>query len=189
MEEVEVKFLDIDPDSLIKKLEELGAQRIFERLYKRRVFDYPDWRLDKKYSWLRLRDEGDQITLAFKKRVKPGQKGENDQSMQENEVIVSDFEKTTDILLNIGLTEKSYQENKRIRYILNDIELDIDFWPQIPPYLEIEAESWEKIEEAIKFLELNSEDKKIFSTTQVYENYKIDLNDYQKVTFQEMILK
>ena len=109
--------------------------------------------------------------------------------MQENEVIVSDFEKTTDILLNIGLTEKSYQENKRIRYILNDIELDIDFWPQIPPYLEIEAESWEKIEEAIKFLELNSEDKKIFSTTQVYENYKIDLNDYQKVTFQEMILK
>lgn len=189
MEEIEVKFLDIDSDSLIKKLEKSGAKKIFEKLYKRRVFDYPDWRLDKNHSWLRLRDEGDQITLAFKKRVKPGQKGENDQSMQESEITVSDFEQTTDILLNIGLIEKSYQENKRIRYILNDIEFDIDSWPQIPTYLEIEAESWEKIEEAIKSLGLNSEDKKIFSTTQVYENYKMNLNDYQKVTFQEMVLK
>lgn len=188
-EEIEIKFLDINSDSLIKKLENLGAKKVFERLYRRRVFDYPDWRLDKDNSWLRLRDEGDQITLAFKQRIKPGEKGKNDQTMQESEVKVSDFEQTTNILLSIGLIEKFYQENKRIRYLLDGVEFDIDSWPKIPTYLEIEAESWEKIEEAIKLLELNSEDKKIFSTTQVYENYKMNLNSYQKVTFQEMILK
>ncbi len=189
MEEIEVKFLDINTESLIKKLEKLGAKRIFERLYRRRVFDYPDLRLDDNYSWVRLRDEGDQITLAFKQRIKPGEKGENDQTMHESEIIVSDFEETTNILINIGLIEKSYQENKRIRYVLDDIEFDIDFWPQVPPYLEIEAESWEKVEEAIKLLELNSEDKKIYSTYQVYDVYNIKMKDYKRITFEEMILK
>ena len=189
MEEIEIKFLDVDSKSLIKKLEKLGAKRIFETLYRRRVFDYPDLKLNQDNSWVRLRDEGDQITLAFKQRIKPGEKGENDQSMQESEITVSDFEETTNILLSIGLIEKGYQENERIRYVLDDIEFDIDSWPQIPIYLEIEAKSWEKVEKAAKLLELNFEDKKIFSTTQVYENYKINLSDYRRVTFQEMILK
>ena len=125
--------------------------------------------------------------MNFKKRIGVGKKGTNDKTMHEYEVIVSDFEKISQLLLNIGLIEKAYQENKRIRYILNNIEYDIDFWPQIPPYLEIEAESWEKIDEAIELLELNPADKKIFSITQVYENYKINLNDYQKLTFNEAI--
>jgi adenylate cyclase, class 2 len=188
-EEIEIKFLSIDPDLIIQKLERIGAKKIFEKMYRRRVFDYPDWRLDKDYSWLRLRDEGNQITLSFKKRIKPGKDGANDEGMQENEIIVSDFDQTADILLRIGLIEKSYQENKRISYILNDIEFDIDSWPQIPTYLEIEAKSWEEIDKAVKVLDLNLEDKKIFSTTQVYENYGLNLNDYQKLTFEEQILK
>jgi adenylate cyclase, class 2 len=189
MEEIEVKFLDIDSKVLIKKLESLGAKRIFERLYRRRVFDYSDLRLNQNNSWVRLRDEGDQITLAFKQRIKPGAEGENDQGMQENEIVVSDFDQTTNILFKMGLIEKGYQENKRIRYILNDVEFDIDSWPKIPTYLEIEADSWEKVERATELLELNYDDKKIFSTTQVYENYGIDLATYKKATFEEMVLK
>lgn len=158
-------------------------------MYRRRVFDYPDWRLDKDYSWLRLRDEGDQITLAFKQRIKPGERRANDQSMRENEIKVSDFDQTTNILLNIGLIEKFYQENKRIRHVLNNIEFDFDTWPQIPTYLEIEADSWEKVEKATELLGLNYEDKKIFSTTQVYENYGLNINNYPKLTFTETIPK
>jgi len=189
MEEIEVKFLDIDPESLIKKLEELGAKKVFERLYRRRVFDYPDWRLDKNHSWLRLRDEGDQITLSFKKRINPGRDGANDEGMQENEIMVSDFNQTANILLSIGLIEKHYVENKRIRYILDNIEFDIDFYPQLEPYLEIEASSWKKIDEAIELLKLNPADIKIFSTTQIYAQKGIIVDNYQKITFQEMIKK
>jgi len=54
--------------------------------------------------------------------------------------------------------------------------------------LEIEIESWEKIEEAIKLLELNSEDKKIYSTYQVYDVYNIKMKDYKRIIFEEMVL-
>lgn len=191
MEEIEVKFLNINPVSLEKKLAKIGSKKIFEKLYQRKVFDYPDLRFDKQGAWVRLRDEGDKITLTFKQRlgVKTHDGTTNDSGMEEIEVIVSDFKKTAEILSRIGLKEKHYTENKRIRYQLGDIEFDIDFWPQLEPYLEIEAPSWEKIDEAIKMLDLNPENKKIFSTYQAYELKGINFNDYQEVTFGRMVKK
>ncbi|MFZ3054907.1 MAG: CYTH domain-containing protein [Minisyncoccales bacterium] len=189
MEEIEVKFLDIDIVSMEKKLEAIGAEKVFEKLYKRRIFDYPDLRLHKKGAWIRLRDEGEKITLTYKERIgmKTYDGKTNDDSMEEIEIEVSDFEKTAELLNHIGFKEKFYQENRRIRYQLKDIEFDIDFWPQIEPYLEIEAPSWEKIDEAIKLLGLNPKDKKIFSTTQVYQLKGIEDIDYKEMTFKGMI--
>lgn len=189
MEEIEVKFLNIDIVSMEKKLKAIGAEKIFEKLYKRRVFDYPDLRLHKKGAWIRLRDEGDKITLTYKERIgmKTFDGKTNDDSMEEIEIEVGDFEKTAELLNRIGFKEKFYQENRRVRYQLKDIEFDIDTWPQIEPYLEIEAPSWEKIDEAIKLLELNPEDKKIFSTTQVYQLKGIEDIDYKEITFKGMV--
>ncbi len=191
MEEIEIKFLNINPDLLEKKLKEIGAKRVFEKLYKRRVFDYPDLRLHDIGAWVRLRNEGDKIMLAFKQRIGiDGHDGiVNDKSMQEIEIQVSDFGKTAEFLRKIGLEEKFYEENKRIRYILGDIEFDIDFWPRLEPYLEIETSSWEKIDYAIKLLGLNPEEKKIFSTYQIYQLKGIDENDYKEITFDRMIKK
>ena len=191
MEEIEVKFLNIDPASIESKLKSIGAERIFEKIYRRRVFDYPDLRLHKKGAWIRLRDEGEKITLAYKERIgmKTFDGKTNDDSMEEIEVNVSDFNKTAELLDKIGLIEKFYQENRRIRYQLDDIEFDIDFWPQLDPYLEIEAPSWEKIDEAIKLLELNPEDKRIFSTTQIYKLKGIEDMDYKEMTFNGLIKK
>jgi len=191
MEEIEVKFLNIDPASIESKLKAIGAERIFEKLYRRKVFDYPDLRLHKKGAWIRLRDEGEKITLAYKERIgmKTSDGKTNDDSMEEIEINVSDFNKTAELLDKIGFIEKFYQENKRIRYQLDDIEFDIDFWPQLDPYLEIEAHSWEKIDEAIKLLELNPEDKRIFSTNQIYKLKDIDELDYKEITFNGLIKK
>jgi adenylate cyclase class 2 len=189
MEEIEVKFLNIDSVLMESKLEAIGAKKIFEKLYKRRIFDYPDLRLNKKGAWIRLRDEGEKITLTYKERIgmKTFDGKTNDDSMEEIEINVNDFEKTAEMLNKIGFIEKFYQENKRIRYQLNDIEFDIDFWPQLDPYLEIEAPSWEKIDEAIKLLELNPEDKRIFSTTQIYKLKGIEDIDYKEITFKGLV--
>ncbi len=191
MEEIEVKFLNIDPETIEKKLKNIGAKKIFEKLYKRRVFDYPDLRFDKVGAYIRLRDEGDKITLTFKKRlgVKTHDGKTNDEGMEEVEVKVSDFERTAEFLRKIGLEEKFYEENKRIRYQFDDIEFDIDFWPLLEPYLEIEASSWEKIDKTIKLLKLDPKDKKIFSTYQVYQLKGIDENDYQILTFKKILKK
>ena len=191
MEEIEVKFLNIDSDLVQKRLKEVGAKKIFDRLYRRKVFDYPDLRLNNKGAWIRIRDEGDRITLAFKQRIgiEVHNGKTNDKTMEEIEIKISSFEKMAEILCKIGLKEKFYEENRRIRYQLGDIEFDIDFWPKLEPYLEIETSSWEEIDKAIKLLNLNPKDKKIFSTYQIYQLQGIDENDYQEITFKKMVKK
>ncbi|KKU05848.1 MAG: Adenylate cyclase, class 2 (Thermophilic) [Parcubacteria group bacterium GW2011_GWA2_45_30] len=191
MEEIEVKFLNIDPEAIQKKFADIGAKKSGEYFYRRRVFDYPDWRLDKQGAWLRLRDEGDRITLSFKQRlgIKSHDGSESDDGMEEVEIIVDDFDKTALLLVRIGFVEKHYAENKRIRWVKDEVEFDIDTFPELEPYLEIEARSWEKIDEAILWLDLNPADKKIFSANQIYALKGINVADYARITFDGMLKK
>ncbi|KKU48202.1 hypothetical protein A3H10_01275 [Candidatus Uhrbacteria bacterium RIFCSPLOWO2_12_FULL_46_10] len=191
MQEIEVKFLNINPDELQKKLESIGAVKIGEYFYRRRVFDYPDWRLDKAGAFLRVRDEGDKVTLGFKKRIGVISNDglTSDKGMEEVEVVVDDFNKTAEILLRLGFIEKHYAENKRVRWQKDDIIFDIDYWPGLEPYLEIEALSWEGIDEAINLLELRQEDKKIFSGNQVYALTGVDVGELRRITFDEGLVK
>lgn len=189
MEEIEVKFLDIDPAKIEAKLKDIGAQKTGDYFYKRRVFDYPDWRLDNDHSWLRLRTDGQKTTLTFKKRIGAKKDGGNDDGMEEIEVEVSDFEKTAALITRLGFVEKHYVENKRTRWEKDGVEFDIDFYPNIPPYLEIEAQTWEKLSEAILWLDLNPAERKIFSANQVYKMHGINVNDYQIMTFETKIEK
>ncbi len=183
MEEIEVKFLDVDPKEMGKRIEKLGGKQEFDRLYRVITFDYPDLRLNEQAAWVRLRDEGDKVTLAYKQRQGVGGKGQNDASMLEHEVVVSNFEATAQIFRSIGLIEKFNEEKRRIRYRLDGVELDIDEMPLIRPYLEIEGKSWAQVDEIIKKLGLNVDDKKIFSAFQIYELAGINMLDYQTLTF------
>ncbi len=189
MEEIEVKFLNIDPEAMQKKLMEIGAEKVGDYFYRRRVFDYPDWSMDKKGAWLRLRDEESRVTLTFKQRL--GINGHdgiiNDSGMDEIEIEVNDFNGTAELLFKIGFIEKHYAENRRIRWMKDEAEFDIDIWPELEPYLEIEATDWKKIDEAINWLELNPEDKKIFSTNQVYALKGIKVADYTRLAFNGLI--
>lgn len=189
MEEPEVKFLNIDPVEIQKKLKQIGAKKVFDRLYRRRVFDYPDWRFQKIGAWIRVRDEGDKVTFAFKRRlgVKSHDGKTDDKSMEEIEVEVSDFEKTAKLLTEIGLYEKFYEENRRIRWLLGKLEFDIDFFPALEPYLEIEAPSWKEIDRAIKLLNLDPKEKKIFVAYQIYQLKGIEETDYKVITFEKMV--
>jgi adenylate cyclase class 2 len=191
MQENEVKFLNIDPEEIENRLREIGAEKIFDKIYRRRVFDYPDLSLNKKGAYLRVRDEGDKVTFTFKQRlgIKSNDGTQNDDGMEEIEVEVSDFEKTAEIILKLGLIEKFYEENRRIRYKLKNVEFDIDFWPLLEPYLEIEAPSWKEVDEGIELLGLDPKDKKIFSTFQVYQLSGINELDYKVLTIEKAVKK
>lgn len=192
MQEIEVKFLNINPNKLQKKLADIGASKVGEYFQRWKTFDYSDWRLDKDGAWIRLRDEGDgKITLTYKKRLgmKSRDGAVNDAGMEEVEIEVSDFLKTASIFKQAGFIEKHYAEKKRIRWIKDDIIFDIDTYPALDPYLEIETVSWEKIDEAMCLLNFGPEEKKIFSANQVYAMKGIDVGRLQRITFDEGLIE
>ncbi|MGH7174983.1 MAG: class IV adenylate cyclase [Minisyncoccia bacterium] len=188
MEEYEVKYLNIDRAALEEKLRALGAKKVGDYNYRRIIFDYPDMRLDHQAAWIRLRDEGERSTLTYKQRLGAKRNStEGDTGMYERETVVSDFDATRDILLKSGLIEKMYQENTRTRYELAGVEYDIDTWPLIPTYLEIEGKNWEDVYAAAEKIGLKREDAKIFSANQIYKLNGLDDRNYTKLTFDEQI--
>jgi len=176
--EFEAKILEINIEDIVKKLDKLWAKRIWEKLQKRLVYDFNP---KKENSWIRLRDNGTKTTLTIKEI-------NNDQidGTEELEVEVEDFERTNLILEKLGYISKLYQENKRISYTLDDIEIEIDTRPLIPPYLEIEAKSLIDIEETIKKLGFDVSQTTSMNTIKVYKKYWIELETIKELKFEEL---
>jgi adenylate cyclase class 2 len=192
MEEIEAKFLEVDIDKLKEKLKQNNAHFVASFDYKRKAYDFEDLLLAKsRHGWVRLRDEGDRVTLAYKERfgVKVNDSSISDEGMKEIEVVVSDFNLTDQFLKSINLIEKFYEENKRERYVLDNVEIDIDTWPMIPTYVELEGSSWDSVKKVAEKLGFNWEDHLRCSTMQIYRKYGIEENDYSVITFNEQIKK
>ena len=92
--EYEVRVLDINRENLIKKLESLGATKIADFEYKRRVFNFNPPTDNK---WIRLRTDGNKTTLTIKKL-----ESLNIDGTKEMEIEVSDFDETNNILEELG---------------------------------------------------------------------------------------
>lgn len=134
--EYEATFAAVEKDVIRKKLLEAGAVLVRpEFLQKRVVFRMPVGH-EIPGGWVRVRDEGDKITMSLK--VIDGSHIEN---QKEIFLTVSDFEEATDLLIALGCTEKSYQETRRELWTLDDTEVTIDEWPFLEPFVEIEGQS------------------------------------------------
>lgn len=139
--EYEVKFLSINKDDLRNKLKENGA--ILQspmRTMKRIVIDTPE--LKKRDAFLRVRDEGDKITLTYKQF-----NGASVDGAKELEVTVGDFDTTVSILKAMDLHHKSFQESRRETWSVGEVEVVIDEWPWLDPYVEIEGPGEEAVKE------------------------------------------
>ena len=68
------------------------------------------------------------------------------QQMLETEIEVPSIKEANGLLEALGYSYKSYQEKERITYVLDEYELDIDTWPGIPTYVEVEGKSEEDLE-------------------------------------------
>ncbi len=139
--EIEAKWLAINPAEMRQALEKVGATLISpERSMIRRNFDYPDKRLEQVGGWVRVRDEEDKITLSYKQL--------NDRTVhgtKEVNVVINDFDSACSFLEAIGLRQISVQETKRESWKLGDTEIEIDTWPWIPTFIEIEARSEDEL--------------------------------------------
>lgn len=112
--------------------------------------DFRDRRLEDDKGWVRVRDEGGKITLSYK------QTGDRTlHGTKEVSVNVNDFDNACLFLESIGLESKSFQETKRESWKYGDIEIELDTWPWIPGFVEIEAGSENELRETAAKLNLD----------------------------------
>ena len=175
--EYEVRILEIDVDNIKKKLEEVGATFEWDRVQKRYVYDFIP-KVDSK--WIRLRTNGIKTTLTIKDLVTSKIDG-----TRELEIEVDDFLNTNKILEELGYTPRNYQENRRIQYKLDGVEIDIDSWPMIPTYLEIEGSSEEEVYKIVEKLGYKLEDTTTRDVEGIYNDYGYDVLEINDLRLEE----
>ena len=175
--EYEITVLDIDVSEIEKKLESIGAIKQGEYFQKRNLYNFHE---EYRGRFIRLRTNGEKTTLTIKDKSAKKEIG----SVKELEIEVSSFEKTNEILELLGYEYSTYQENKRIIYKLGHIEFDIDTWPMIPTYLEIEGKNKEDVEKMIKILDIDEEKLSLDKVSEIYKKYGIDIHQYKELKFE-----
>jgi adenylate cyclase class 2 len=125
--EIEVKFTDVDIDDVRARLQKAGAVCEQPMRDMRRVLIEEDHHLAEN-MFIRIRDEGDKVTLCLKKKTKLLEESTIDSTF-EIETTVGDFDKTVEIFRVAGWQYVTYQESRRETWHLDDVEVVIDEWP------------------------------------------------------------
>ncbi|GHF68614.1 hypothetical protein GCM10018790_53140 [Kitasatospora xanthocidica] len=173
--EFEAKILDIEPERIRVLLAEAGAEHVVDRFQRRYVYDIPG-RPD---AWVRLRDTGRDVTLCVKEIHSDAIDG-----VTETETAVGDFDTTNTLLGKLGYQPKAYQENRRSSWTLRGAAVEIDEWPLIPPYLEIEGDGADHVHATALALGLPLGELTSENTTKVYRRYGIDIEAIPRLTFE-----
>lgn len=180
------EFADLVDDEILDKIYiEMGvnnfsdllkydSKKIFEilnncKLFNQEISNY----LINPNKWIRLRKSNDKIELT----VKHIYEKENSklQKVQEYEIKVSDLDETNQILESIGVVKRNYQEKLRHSFEYNNAEIEIDQWPLLESYMEIECDDETLIQDIINELEFNNKEVVSLNTEQLYKRKNIDV--------------
>jgi len=132
--EYEATFPNVTVTEARARFTRAGATLVRPRFtQKRAVFHLPAGH-EIAGGWARVRDEGDKVTLSIK--VVDGT-AMTDQ--KEACVTVSSFDEACTILTLVGCRKKAYQETRRELWVLDDVEVTLDEWPFLAPFVEIEG--------------------------------------------------
>ncbi len=178
--EIEARFLEINKEDLVNRLLKLGAIDCGEQTLEEVIFYDKDlkWR-DVENKFIRLRKNKNKVVLTYKQHISHAIDGS-----EEIEFEIESLEKGINFLNKIDLLEARHQEKKRHTFTFNDITIDIDTWPRIPTYVELEADSEEKIKEMAALLELDWSQANFENAGYIIENrYHIPVLSLKWFTF------
>lgn len=161
--ELETRIIDVDLETLRKRLKELNAQKVKVEDQINDIYDFSDGRLLNAKGYARIRtvydrlNEKEIIFMTTKKLLSQGKFKE----MEENEVIVSDKTMAEGIFKSLGLklhqSIKKYRESYKLENGL--VEIDINDKAFCPfPYIEIETDSEENLETIVSLLGYSMKD-------------------------------
>ncbi len=177
--EIEVKFLHINHEEIRNRLKGIGFECVTPmRLMRRAIIDYADRRLQvgMPNSYIRVRDEGDKVTLTYKQFAELSIDG-----AKEIEIVTSSFEDTVKIFTQVGLEVVSLQESKRETWKSGACEVVLDEWPWLDPYIEIEATTESEVKDVAQRLGLNWILAKFGDVMVAYRDQYPYLNEAQTV--------
>lgn len=176
--EHEIKVLDVDVEALCAKLESIGAKKVYDDVRTIIALDTEDRHyLNDKDKLIRVTDEGSiKVTMHVnqsKPDIKSGIKFKT-----------SRLKETMDFFHEMGLDPISKVEAPRISYELGKIDFDIDKFPAIPAFLEIDIENIEEegytVEDLLKKLGLENNKVVVKGTEDIHELYGVDYFDVYK---------
>jgi adenylate cyclase class IV len=173
--EKEIKVLDVDVSRLVTALETLGAKKVFDGDRVFTYFDYEDYELRNSGEEVRLTEE-EKIKLSYSQRLENGEK-------ETVKLFVSRKQEAVDFLFRLGLNPVAEIHSHRISYEWGSTDFDIDAFPEIPSFLEIDLgdSPIKSLEELIDALNLKEEEKLDISTHKIYEKFGIDIFERFKI--------
>lgn len=134
-------------------------------------------------KWIRLRTTKGKTTIAVKHILANNET--NIQQMLETEIDVSNLEMANNFLESLGFSYKSYQEKRRKSYILDGYEIDIDKWPGIPTYVEVEGKDEKDLKNILAILGYKIEDTISCTADVIYEMNGLSHFDRREIKFDD----
>ena len=177
--EYEATFSNIDKADIRRRLKKAKAKMIYpEFLMKRYVWYFPKGH-EVKGAWVRVRQEANKITMSVK--IVPDDKKIENQ--RETCIEINDFDKAREIINAIGCQEVAYQESKRELWKIGQVEITIDEWPFLEPFVEIEGPSEKMVKDVAKKLNFNYQQALFGSVDFQYaKKYNLSLEKINKTT-------
>jgi adenylate cyclase class 2 len=169
MKELEIKLLNIDRSKVLKNLKKAKAKKIFAPTKIIETY-FTDGKKNSPFTGLRLRTIGRKCELTLKyKRT-----DSNFLQREELESEVSNYAQMRLILERLGY--KAFRERQKIReeYEILGVKIDIDQYPKIPCFLEIEGKSQKQIKSVIKELDLGAYLLSSLTATDLLKSYKVN---------------
>lgn len=143
--EIEVKILNIDKRKMRKILREIGAKQMLKpTLFKEYYFKSHIG--NEAFSSFRLRSEGKRCFMTIKTKEKDNQFNIHN----EYEVEVGSLDSAKKILEIAGFLAFRQREKYREEYKFGSVKVEIDEYPGVSPYVEIEAGTKKEAEQFIR---------------------------------------
>jgi len=150
--EIETKVLDIDAKGIKEKLVALGAKKKQETRLVVDWFRIKGVKEGEDPWFLRIRSNSEgkhEVTWKAKSDILGVTRKHKEINFQ-----IEEPEELADLFQELGLEKYAHQEKDRISFVFKDWSFDLDQYPRMPAYLEIEGASEESVKEAIKLLGL-----------------------------------
>lgn len=170
--ENEIKVLDINIEDLTKKLEKIGAKKVYDDVRTIIALDTENkYFLNEKDKLIRVTDEGSIKVSMHVNQSRPEIK-------ETIKFKTSRLKETMDFFQEMGLNPISKVEAPRISYELGKIDFDIDKFPAIPHFLEIDIEYIKEegytVGSLLKTLGLENNKVVVMGTEDIHKLYNID---------------